>query len=265
MAEMATVMQELLALSHTLGDPSYDWAILGEGNTSTRVDAETFFVKASGSQLGQLTSAQVSHVRFAPILEALNSSCDLSDTEAKDLLFSSCVDGGASGLKPSVETLLHAFLLTLSDVHFVGHTHVTTINSLMCSQQGWEAVNSCGRMFPDEIVVCGVAPCCVPYVDPGIPLARALRDAVLTYQDEWGMRPKTIYMQNHGFIALAKTAQEVVNIHQMADKAARVMLGAFACGGPVFLTPNNVDRIFSRPDEHYRQKALGLKADSDAR
>lgn len=264
MADTTEAMHQLLELSHTLGSTSHDWAILGEGNTSTRVDTETFFVKASGSQLGTLTAAQVSHVRFAPILTVLNSTDDLSDTQAKDLLFSSCVDGGASGLKPSVETLLHAFLLTLPDVNFVGHTHVTTINGLLCSARGWEAVKSCGRMFPDEIVVCGVAPCCVPYVDPGIPLARALRDAVLKYQQDFGMRPKTIYMQNHGFIALAKTAQEVVNIHLMADKAARVMLGAFACGGPAFLTPDNVDRIFSRPDEHYRQKALGLKADSDA-
>lgn len=264
MIDQETQMQELLALSHALGDPRYDWAILGEGNTSTRVDPATFYVKASGSQLGKLKAEQVSHVRFAPILEALSSAREIPDAAAQDLLFTSCVDGGKSGLKPSVETLLHAFLLTLPDVQFVGHTHITTINGLLCSQQGWEAIRSGGRMFPDEIVVCGVAPCCVPYVDPGIPLARAVRDAVLAYQDEWEVRPKTIYMQNHGFIALGKTAQEVINIHLMADKAARVMLGAFACGGPAFLTPANVERIFSRPDEHYRQKALGLKVDTDA-
>ena len=86
----------------------------------------------------------------------------------------------------------------------------------------------------------------------------------MAYQETYGVPPKTIYMQNHGFIALARTAPEVENIHEMADKAARVMLGAFACGGPTFLTPDNVDRIYTRPDEHYRQKALGLTADGDA-
>ena len=70
---------------------------------------------------------------------------------------------------------MHAFLLTLPGVEFVGHTHVTRINGLLCSARGWEALQAGRRMFPDEIVVCGVAPCCVPYVDPGIPLARALR------------------------------------------------------------------------------------------
>ena len=264
MADQQSVMQELLSLSHHLGDSAHDWALLGEGNTSARVDAETFYVKASGSQLGTLQPAQVSHVRFEPILAALHSTRDFGDAEVKDLLFSSCMDGGASGLKPSVETLLHAFLLTLPEVNFVGHTHVTTINGLLCSERGWAAVKSGGRLFPDEIVVCGVAPCCVPYVDPGIPLARALRDEVRAYLQTHGTRPKTIYMQNHGFIALAKTAPEVENIHLMADKAARILLGAMACGGPTFLTPDNVDRILTRPDEHYRQKALGLKADTDA-
>ena len=234
MADQDTTMQELLTLSHRLGDPAKDWAILGEGNTSARVDEATFYVKASGSQLGTLRPRQVSHVRFEPILQALHSTREFGDTEVKDLLFSSCTDGGANGLKPSVETLIHAYLLTLPDVNFVGHTHITSINGLLCSARGWEAVKFGGRMFPDEIVVCGVAPCCVPYVDPGIALARALRDEVLAYQKTHGVRPKTIYMKNHGFIALAKTAQEVENIHKMADKAARVMLGAFASGGPTF-------------------------------
>ncbi|MBV9852018.1 MAG: class II aldolase/adducin family protein [Armatimonadetes bacterium] len=258
-----SIMQDLLALSRQLGDPERQWAILGEGNTSARVDDETFYVKASGSQLGKLMEQNVTHVRFAPILEALHDSRDYNDAQIKDLLYSSCVHN-EKGLRPSTETVFHAFLLSLPDVNFVGHTHVISINGLMCSAHGWQAVKSGGRMFPDEIVVCGVAPCCVPYVDPGIPLARALRRAVLEYQDRHGMRPKAIYMQNHGFTALARTAQEVENIHLMADKAAQIMLGAMACGGPAFLTTENVDRIFSRPDEHYRQRALGIKEDRPA-
>jgi rhamnose utilization protein RhaD (predicted bifunctional aldolase and dehydrogenase) len=265
MQECSAIMKEMLSLSHALGDPGQDWAMLGEGNTSAVKDQQRFYVKASGSQLATMGPQNVCEVFFAPILTALNESRDYSDAEVKDLLLSSCADGGASGLKPSVETLLHAFLLTLPEVNFVGHTHIISINSLLCSQRGWEAVCSEGRLFPDEIVVCGVAPCCVPYVDPGVPLARALRDSVLNYQQKHGMRPKTIYLQNHGFIALAGTAQEVVNIHRMADKEAQIMLGTFACGGPKFLSPDNVSRIFSRPDEHYRQKALGLKADTVSR
>ncbi len=255
-------LQELLQLSHDLGDPIHDWAILGEGNTSTRVDDETFLVKASGSELRTLTGEQVSRVRFAPVLEALNQTRDYSDAEVKDLLLSACV--GGQGRMPSVETLLHGFLLTLPGIDFIGHTHVVSVNGLLCSREGWAAIQGGGRLFPDEIVVCGVAPCCVPYTDPGIPLARALRDGVQDYIQAHSAAPKTIYLQNHGFIAVGKSAQEVHNIHMMGDKAARILLGALSCGTASCLTPENVTRIQTRPDEHYRQLALGLRPDQPA-
>ena len=64
-------------------------------------------------------------------------------------------------------------------------------------------------------------------------------------------------MQNHGFIALAPTAQQVENITAMAVKAARILVGSYALGGPHFMTPQAVDRIHTRPDEHYRQRVIG--------
>lgn len=251
-----TKMQELLHLSHSLGAPERQWAILGEGNTSTRVDADTFYVKASGSQLGKLVATQVAHVRFAPVLEALESGQALDDAQVKDLLQLATL--GPAGTLPSTETLMHAYLLTLPGVEFVGHTHVTSINGLMCSRRGWEFMEAGHRLFPDEIVVCGVAPCCVPYIDPGIPLARSVRDRVAAFQEKYGAPPKSVYLQNHGFIALGRSAQEVENIHQMADKAALVLAAALAIGEPSSLTPENVNRIYTWPAEHYRQRALGL-------
>lgn len=256
MIDREKILEELLILSRRLGDPGRDWAILGEGNSSARLDGETFYVKASGSQLATIEKSHFSEVRTAPILEALGSTRNFTDAEVKDLLLSSCV--GDTGKMPSVETLLHAYLLSLEGVTFVGHTHVTTINGILCSENGWQTMVRGGRMFPDEIVVCGEAPCCVPYVDPGLPLARELRDRVEAYIDEYGAWPKTIYMQNHGFIAVGKSSKEVESITMMADKSARVMLGAMACGGPAFLSEANVRRIATRPDEHYRQKAIGL-------
>ena len=253
---MSDPLTQLLDLSHALGDPARDWAILGEGNTSTALDADAFLVKASGSQLATLTPEQVATVRFAPVLEALESVQALSDAETTGLLLSSCI--GESRRMPSVETLLHAYLLTLPGVGFVGHTHVTSINGVICSANGWSILERGERLFPDEIVVCGIAPCCVPYIDPGLPLARELRRQVAAFIETHGMPPKTIYLRNHGFIALGKTASEVIQITMMADKAARILTAALACGQPTFLTPDNVARIYSRPDEHFRQKALGL-------
>jgi rhamnose utilization protein RhaD (predicted bifunctional aldolase and dehydrogenase) len=252
-------MQELLQLSHQLGDPQRKWAILGEGNTSTRVDTDTFYVKASGSRLGSLAESQVALVRFAPVLEALESGAALDDAQSKDLLLSATI--GPTGSMPSVETLMHAYLLALPGIEFVGHTHMTSANGLLCSKRGWDFLQAGHRLFPDEIVVCGVAPCCVPYVDPGIPLAQEIRVRVIQYLDTYGVPPKTIYLQNHGFIALGRSAPEVENIHEMADKAAIILAAALAVGEPTVLTPDNVNRIYTWPAEHYRQKALGLTAD----
>ena len=44
----------------------------------------------------------------------------------------------------------------------------------------------------------------------------------------------------------------------MAEKAAEIFVGAAALGGPVFLTAAQCERIAGRPDEHYRQKMLGM-------
>ena len=45
----------------------------------------------------------------------------------------------------------------------------------------------------------------------------------------------------------------------MAVKAAEIFAGAAAIAGePQFLTTEQVERIAGRPDEHYRQNALGL-------
>src|SRR5207253_6691046 len=119
-------------------------------------------------------------------------------------------------LLPSVETFLHAYLLSLPDVHFVGHTHPTPVNSILCSVRSREAVS--GRLFPDEIVCCGPAVVYVEYTDPGIPLARHLRTRVEEFIDELNIAPKVILMENHGFIVLGRTPRDVETITSMYVK-----------------------------------------------
>jgi rhamnose utilization protein RhaD (predicted bifunctional aldolase and dehydrogenase) len=99
----------------------------------------------------------------------------------------------------------------------------------------------------------------VPYTDPGIPLAKVIKQKILAYQDEYGRSPKLIHMQNHGTIALGNTANEVLRITAMAVKTARILLGAFTVGAPRFLSPEEVNRIDTRPDEHFRQRMLAQK------
>jgi rhamnose utilization protein RhaD (predicted bifunctional aldolase and dehydrogenase) len=291
------ILSQLITMSHNLGDPALDYAILSEGNTSARADADTFWVKASGTELRTIDQAGFVRVSFERSLAILNAT-DLTDEQVKQRLNQAKSEPAPSagspvpaaqvprperdegqagqapstgspvpaaqvqagqgldnGAHPSVETVLHAICLRLEGVNFIGHTHPTATNALTCSAAFETAVS--GRLFPDEIVICGPAPVVVPYTDPGVPLARKVRDLINQYLDEYYEVPKVILMQNHGLIALGRSAQQVENITAMAVKTARVLLGTYALGGPHFMSPQAVDRIHTRPDELYRRKLLG--------
>ncbi|MGC8780115.1 MAG: class II aldolase/adducin family protein [Anaerolineae bacterium] len=248
------ILKQLVALSNNLGRPENDYVILGEGNTSARADEQTFWVKASGTELRTITEAGFVRVAFDRVLSLMEKE-NLSDADVRAGLAAAKVDPSAPG-HPSVETLLHALCLSLPGVNWVGHTHPTAINALTCSV-GFEAAYA-GRLFPDEIVLCGPAPVIVPYTDPGVPLARETWARINRYMDERNELPRIILIQNHGLIVLGKTARQIEDTTAMAVKAARILLGTFAAGGPHFLSERDVARIHTRPDELYRRQRLGV-------
>jgi rhamnose utilization protein RhaD (predicted bifunctional aldolase and dehydrogenase) len=239
-------------MSQRLGDPAQEYLILGEGNTSAQCDEESFWVKASGMELATIGEEGFCLLRFKPVLDLLMSEAELSDDAIKEHLSASSVY--ACMLRPSVETVLHAQLLNLPDVSFVAHTHPQSVLALLCSKGVEQAI--AGRIFPDEIVSCGVAPVFVPYTDPGLPLAKAVHDGVHRFIEEYGERPKAILMQNHGLIALGESPKECESITAMWVKTARVLIDTAAFGGPNFLSPENVKRIHTRPDEKYRRRII---------
>ena len=253
MSNTSTILQELITLSRSLGDPMRDLVILGEGNTSARTDEASFFVKASGKELRTADESSFVLVSLDMALEVLDGP-ELTDAKVREALFN-CRAGITDDTLPSVETFLHAYLLSLPEVRFVGHTHPTPVNAILCSRNSREAIT--GRLFPDEIVCCGPAVVYVEYTDPGIPLARHLRKRVEEFIDENNMAPRVILMENHGFIALGRTPRDVETVTAMYVKTAWILIGTYALGGPRFLTDENVARIHTRPDEHYRQRQIG--------
>jgi rhamnose utilization protein RhaD (predicted bifunctional aldolase and dehydrogenase) len=245
-------LQELVVMSQRLGDRTREYVILGEGNTSAQCDEESFWVKASGMDLATISEDGFCHLYFKPILDLLMSDEPLSDDGIKERLGAATVH--ACLLRPSVETVLHAQLLNLPDVRFVAHTHPQSVLSLLCSKGVEQAI--AGRIFPDEIVSCGIAPVFIPYTDPGLPLAQAVHEGVHQYVDQYGERPKAILMQNHGLIALGENPKECESVTAMWVKTARVLIDTAAFGGPNFLSPDHVKRIHTRPDEEYRRKII---------
>ena len=246
-------LQSLLDLSHALGGERLRMAILGEGNTSLRLDAETFAVKASGSNLATLQPTDLTTCRFDRLLPLLDATA-ATDAEIDNSLFASRVSEAAK--KPSIEALFHAYLLTLPGVACVGHVHAIAVNQILCSPRARDYAER--RACPDEIVMCGIESVFVPYAEPGLGLAQSIRREVQAFVQRTGRAPKIILLQNHGIIAVGPSPKAVLGSLLMAEKAAEIFVGAAALGGPVFLTAAQCERIAGRPDEHYRQKMLGL-------
>ncbi len=243
----------LLELSHEMGREDRSLAILGEGNTSVRLSATQFAVKASGARLAALTEAEVTVCDTGKLVTLLDKK-SLPDAVVEKALLDARTD--ANGKKPSIEAMFHAWLLTLEGVRFVGHCHPTSVNQILCSPRARDFAEL--RMFPDEIVFCGAASVYVPYADPGLPLAWQIRERTKDFIRDHGGVPKLILLQNHGVIALGGSPRSVLSCLLMADKAARIFAGAAAMGGPTFLLPQHVERITTRPDEAYRQGQLSI-------
>ncbi len=250
---MNDTLAALLELSHEIGREDRHLAILGEGNTSARLEGGQFAVKASGAALATLTEAEVTCCHSAAVLALLDRK-NLPDAAVEQALLESRVDPQAR--KPSIETLFHAWLLTLEGVNFVGHCHPTAVNQILTSPRARDFAEH--RMFPDEIVMCGPTSVYVPYADPGLPLAWQVRERTRDFIREYKHQPRLILLQNHGLIAIGPTPKAVLGTILMATKAAMIFAGAAAMGGPTFLLPQHVERITARPDEAHRQRQLGL-------
>jgi rhamnose utilization protein RhaD (predicted bifunctional aldolase and dehydrogenase) len=251
---MTEDVETLLTLSRALGAPERHLAIGPEGNASVRVDDAHLVIKASGTSLATLTANQVVTVRYRELLNLLAQPGN-DDDVTQEAYQKATVDG--RGHRPSVEALLHAVLMDQTDAKFIAHTHPIAVNQLLCSTAADLLI--AGALFPDQIVVLGRHQMLVPYVDPGVPLARAIAQQLSEFQAKHGISPKVIYLANHGIFALGQTADEALLISEMAVKTSRILVGAIAVGGPRFMDAEEVDRIDGRPDEHYRRKLNGQK------
>jgi len=245
------VRSRLIDLSREFGQAR--WTILGEGNTSGRIDQNIFAVKSSGSSLGSLTEIELTLCYFETLLPVLDRE-GVSEEEIEKILLDSRVRPTA--LKPSVETFFHAYLLTIPGVNFVGHTHPVPVNQILCSGLGSDFAEE--RRFPDEVVCCGPVSLLIPYEDPGLALAVRIRREIQNFGKKHGKNPKVILLENHGVITIGQTADAVRVAMAMTVKAAEIFVGAQSLGGNISMPGSEVHRIENRLDEEYRRKMLSL-------
>jgi rhamnose utilization protein RhaD (predicted bifunctional aldolase and dehydrogenase) len=284
---MSHNLSDLITMTRALGEPAMDYVIIGEGNTSMRIDEDSFYVKASGHQMHNIGENGFVAVRLAPMLAMLDDPPQTL-TEQKAITQSAIIDadsafptdasGGTEGglaippntseattgglvVSPSIEVSFHAMLLHDCDAGFIGHTHPTAINHIMCSEYASDFALK--RRFPDEVVLCGPQSALAPYADPGLPLAIVMRERVQQFMAAHGEAPKLILLENHGMIALGDSPAEILNITAMAVKAARIHLGALLTGAPTYLPDEEVWHLYHRPDEIYRRN-LFVEDDSNS-
>ena len=246
-----TILKDLLTLSHEIGREDRDLVLLAEGNTSALLPGESYLVKASGTCLGTLTEQDLTECKMSAVLPMLDTA-EMSDEEIERALLDARIDKAAK--KPSVEAMFHAWALTLPGVKFVGHSHPTPVNQVLCSPRAKEFAEH--RMFADEIVCGGIASVYVPLVDPGLKLAQAIRRETEAFMKKYERVPRVILMQNHGLVTLGGSWQAVFAAQMMIKKAAAIFVGAAQLGGPVFFSEDTIKRIDTRPDELYRQRLL---------
>ncbi|MBV9105411.1 MAG: class II aldolase/adducin family protein [Verrucomicrobia bacterium] len=243
------VRSQLIELSREFGQAR--WAILGEGNTSGRVDEKVFAVKSSGSSLGTLTEIELTECYFGKLIPLLDRK-SVPEEEVENVLLASRVL--PTTLKPSVETFFHAYLLTIPGVNYVGHTHPVPVNQILCSNLGASFAEE--RRFPDEVVCCGPVSLLIPYEDPGLALAVRIRRDMQSFERAHGRNPKVILLGNHGVITIGQTTEAVRVAMAMTVKAAEIFVGAHALGGNISMPQSEVNRIENRLDEEYRRKML---------
>jgi rhamnose utilization protein RhaD (predicted bifunctional aldolase and dehydrogenase) len=243
------ILQNLVQMSRNIGSPEKDYVILGDGNSSARIDEHSFWIKASGARMEKIQPGQFVELRTSSVLKMLDYD-SLSDMEIARLLAEAKSD--PSQPPPSIESILHALAIEVCGALYIGHTHPTAWVGILSSQNVEQAIS--GRIFTEQINICGPAALFVHYADPGLPLARQVSNRMRAYITKYGEPPKEILLQNHGLFALGMTPSEVENITAMSVRAARALQISFTFGGPRFLSDKDIERIRSRPDEVLRRQ-----------
>lgn len=237
---------ELIQLCREAGQATHDLIIAGEGNASV-FDEEQMWVTTSGSRLPTLREQDIVAIGLQDIAEGLDHC---ADDHAWDALLRANT-GGDHTRRPTVEVGLHVAMARHYGPGFILHTHPTAVLAMMAAGRGQELATI--RLIPDHVVLCGTWSRFLPYIDPGLELARTLRD--LQVAD--GRRPNVIMLAQHGIAVHAPTAQGALDATLMVAKAARVLQGIPA-GSVHGLAPEVMDHIATRPDERWRREILGL-------
>ncbi|HEV7565675.1 MAG TPA: bifunctional aldolase/short-chain dehydrogenase [Microbacteriaceae bacterium] len=186
----------LEALSYRSNLLASDRAIVnfGGGNTSVKTretdhagrETEVLWVKGSGSDLATIAPGGFTGLRLDEILPLATRDA-MTDEEMVAYLARCQID--PSMPRPSIETLLHAFV---PHPH-VDHTHPDAIGAIVGTDDGERLAEKC---FGSDAVW-------IPYIRPGFALSKLVADAVAEHPEA-----TVVLLAKHGLVTWGETAEE---------------------------------------------------------
>jgi rhamnose utilization protein RhaD (predicted bifunctional aldolase and dehydrogenase) len=154
------------------------------GNTSLKRDG-AMWIKASGTWLADALTRDI----FVPVdLTGLRAAIAAGDPGAESAVAHVPAEENPGGLRPSIETTVHAAL----DAPVVIHTHCVATIALAIRQEGAALTE---RLLADLGVVW------IPYVKPGLRLAREIMSRA-------GPDARALVLGRHGLVAAGETVVE---------------------------------------------------------
>jgi rhamnulose-1-phosphate aldolase/alcohol dehydrogenase len=199
-AETADDVIEQLVYQSRLVGLEEELVLWGGGNNSVKAAAadllgrpiDVMYIKSSGSDMKSIVPKQFPGVRLDLIAPLRSRDEDMTDQEMVDYLAKCLIDPASA--RPSIETLLHAFLPAKA----VLHTHADAILALTNTRGREQTVRDC---FGDSVIL-------VPYRRPGFRLSRDVADAFDAQPGAEGL-----VLMNHGLITWGDSVQEAYERH----------------------------------------------------
>jgi rhamnulose-1-phosphate aldolase/alcohol dehydrogenase len=206
-AQLLKGVEELVYRSNLIGADRTvcNW---GGGNTSMKTtekdfrgrEIEVMWVKGSGSDLATMKAHNFTGLRLDDIRPLIERD-QMSDEEMVDYLSHCMID--SKHPRPSIETLLHAFL----PYNHVDHTHPDAIISICCADNG--------KQIAEDIY--GSRFVWVPYVRPGFTLSKMIADGVANNPNA-----ELVLMEKHGLVTWGDTSEKcyekTISIIQEAEQ-----------------------------------------------
>ena len=172
------------------------------------------WVKGSGTDLATITAKGFPGLRLDELLP-LRSRAAMDDAAMVDYLLRSAIQPNQP--RPSIETLLHAFV----PATHVDHTHPDAIIALTSSPDGRRLAE---EEFGDEMVW-------LDYQRPGFDMSRRIAELL-----EANPRARAVLLEKHGLVTWGETHEEsyratIEFVTRAAQVIERAGLGRFGLGG----------------------------------